>query len=140
MPKQKTPARVVALPPANPRTFHIDRRADAILAATSGNGDDDDLLTTVEVAQWLGVSPQWLETRRTHGGGPPFERLSSRVVRYRRGTVRSWLDQRAYARTADYGRRRAAKNKRARVNARTADYTRKRVAKKRRTEGSVNAT
>jgi len=113
MPKKKSPVKVVAsLPPANPATFHIDRRADSLLAATAGNGKDDDLLTTAEVAQWLGVSPQWLETRRTNGGGPEFERLSPRVVRYRRGKVRAFLDRRSHARTTEYSHRRTAKKRR----------------------------
>jgi predicted DNA-binding transcriptional regulator AlpA len=112
MPKKKSPAKVVAsVPPANPATFHIDRRAAAILA-DAGNGGDDDLLTTAQAAEWLGVSQQWLETRRSRGGGPPFVRLSPRVVRYPRSETRSWLNQRAHARTADYKRKRAAKNKR----------------------------
>jgi len=119
-PKQKSTVKVVAsLPLANPATFHIDKRADTILAASAGNGDDDELLTTAQVAEWLGVSPQWLEARRARGGGPPFVRLSPRVVRYPRGGTRSWLNQRAHARTADYSRRRTTKKCRteARLNA-----------------------
>jgi hypothetical protein len=95
--------------PANPRSFHIDRRAAEIVTAPVGS--DDDLLTTPQTADWLGVSVQWLEIRRSRGGGPPFERLSPKIVRYRRGKVRSWLDQRAHARTADYSKQIAKKRK-----------------------------
>jgi predicted DNA-binding transcriptional regulator AlpA len=111
MPKQKS---------ANPVNFHINKRADAILAASAGNGNDDDLLTPLQTADWLGVSMQWLAIRRSRGDGPPCVRLSPKVVRYRRGDVRSWLNQCA--------------------NARMTDYTRRRTTKKRRTEARLNAT
>jgi hypothetical protein len=80
--------------------FHIDKRAGSILAV--GHGSDDELLSTGETAGWLGVSTQWLEIRRSRGGGPPFERISPRTVRYRRDQVRKWLDQRSYASTEEY--------------------------------------
>jgi len=49
-PNQKSPVRVAAgLPPANPATFHIDKRADAILNAPASHGDPDELLTTAQV-------------------------------------------------------------------------------------------
>jgi predicted DNA-binding transcriptional regulator AlpA len=84
----------------SPRTFHVDKRADAILAATSG--DDDELLSTPAVARWLGVSTVWLEIRRSRGGGPPFARVSPRIVRYRRGEVRAWLAQRRHLSSSEY--------------------------------------
>jgi hypothetical protein len=114
MRKPKKPAKVAKTAPpatATPKTFHIDRRADAILAADGGNGSDNDLLTTAKAAEWLGVSPQWLETRRSYGGGPPFVRISPKVVRYPRGGLRSWLNQRAHARTAEYSKRAVKKRK-----------------------------
>jgi predicted DNA-binding transcriptional regulator AlpA len=86
-----------------PRTHHIDRRADAILTATTGTNDDD-LLSTPEMAAWLGCSTQWLEIGRAKGYGPPFERLSPRMVRYRRGKVRAWLDERSHRSTAEYAK------------------------------------
>jgi hypothetical protein len=105
-PKQKSPARVVVgLPRINPATFHIDKRADALLAAPGGQGNADDLLTTAQVADWFGVSAQWLETRRSKGDGPEFERLSPKVVRYRRCKCWAFLDACARRRTADYSRK-----------------------------------
>jgi hypothetical protein len=82
------------------KTFHIDKRADSILATTAG--DDDDLLSTPEMAAWLGCSTQWLEIARNKGYGPPFERLSPRMIRYRVGAVRKWLDERSHHSTAEY--------------------------------------
>jgi hypothetical protein len=83
-----------------PKTFHIDRRADRIVA---GNlGADDELLTTRAVAAWLEVSPQWLEIGRHRGYGPPFKKLSPRNIRYRRGDLLNWLRSRTHSSTAEY--------------------------------------
>jgi hypothetical protein len=84
-----------------PTKFHIDRRASAILATTAG-ADDDELLSTAQTALWLGCSPQWLEIGRSKGYGPPFDRISPRMVRYRRNLVRAWLDQRTHTSTEEY--------------------------------------
>jgi hypothetical protein len=78
----------------------LERYAASIIAA--GNGDDDDMMTSSAVAEWLQVSKQWLEIGRCKGHGPKFIRLSSQVVRYRRGDVKSWLADRQYAHTAEY--------------------------------------
>jgi predicted DNA-binding transcriptional regulator AlpA len=89
-----------------PKKHHLDRRADSIVAADAGA--DDELLSTREVAGWLGVSTQWLEIGRCKKYGPKFTRVGPRVIRYRRGDVREWLKARAHASTAEYGRRAAA--------------------------------
>ena len=81
----------------------LDKRAHLIVAAEGGN--DDDLLTTAEVAAWFGVSHQWLEIGRHRGYGPPFERLSYQVIRYRRGTARAWLADRTHTVTSEYSKR-----------------------------------
>jgi predicted DNA-binding transcriptional regulator AlpA len=83
------------------RRRHVDRRAEQLLDQVA-EASDDELLSTKQMADWFGVSQQWLTHRRHFGGGPPFERLSDKVVRYRRSTVRKWLDQRIYLRTRDY--------------------------------------
>jgi predicted DNA-binding transcriptional regulator AlpA len=85
----------------NPRRHHLDRRAD--LLAEYGDGNPDDLLKTRAVADWLGVSTQWLEIGRSKGYGPPFVRFSPRRVRYRRGDILKWLKERTYRSTAGYG-------------------------------------
>jgi predicted DNA-binding transcriptional regulator AlpA len=79
---------------------HLDRRADAIANADSGGADD--LLSTREVADWLGVSIQWVEIGRSKKYGPPFKRLAPRTVRYLRADVLKWLKARTHASTADY--------------------------------------
>jgi hypothetical protein len=85
-----------------PASHHLDRRAANIAAEP---GDDDDLLTTRQTADWLAVSHQWLEIGRSKGYGPPYEQLSSKTIRYRRGKVREWLDSRTRKSTAEYSRR-----------------------------------
>lgn len=50
----------------------------------------DELLTTVEVAQYLRIRVNTLEQWRSRGEGPAFERVGRRV-RYRRGEIDRWL-------------------------------------------------
>jgi predicted DNA-binding transcriptional regulator AlpA len=83
-----------------PRSHHLDRRANRLADDTTG--EDDDLLSTVEVAEMLSVSPQWLSIGRVRTYGPPFIRLSRRTVRYRRGAIKQWLRERVHQRTAEY--------------------------------------
>lgn len=86
--------------------FHIDKRAHAITGADIGA--DDELLDTHAVANWLGVSTQWLEIGRSKNYGPPFKRISPRCVRYLRADVLKWLKARSYASTAEYAKRSSA--------------------------------
>lgn len=87
------------------KRHHIDRRAHHIVA--DDGASPDDLLDTPELADWLGVSHQWLEIGRNMGYGPKFKKLSSRMVRYRRGDVIAWLDERSHTSTAEYPRRKS---------------------------------
>jgi hypothetical protein len=80
---------------------NLDKRAPAIIEAANA-GTDDELLTTTQVAVWFGLSPEWLEIGRSKGWGPPFLRLSPRRIRYRRGTCKEWLHERAHRATAEY--------------------------------------
>lgn len=80
---------------------NLDRRALALIEAANA-GTDDELLDTPQTAVWLGVSPQWLEIGRSRRWGPPFVRLSTRRIRYRRGAVKKWLEERAHRSTAGY--------------------------------------
>ena len=80
---------------------HLDRRA-LDLIEIANEGSDDELLSTLKTAVWLGVSPEWLEIGRSRGWGPPFIRLSPRRVRYRRGDVKRWLKGRASQHTSQY--------------------------------------
>jgi predicted DNA-binding transcriptional regulator AlpA len=93
---------------AIPQKLHIDKRADALLATSSGR-DEDDLLSTIEVAAWLGVSTQWLEIARLRGFGPPFTKLGPRTLRYYRKDVLAWLRERAHRSTSEYAEPRKTK-------------------------------
>lgn len=73
--------------------FHLDKRAAKI--AETMEGDDDDLLKTREAGAAAGMSVPWMEARRLDGNGPPFIRLSSGAIRYRRGDLREWIRSRA---------------------------------------------
>jgi predicted DNA-binding transcriptional regulator AlpA len=85
---------------AAPTKHHLDQRADRI--AGEDVGADDDLLTTRQVADWLGVSTQWVEIGRSKNYGPPFKRLTARSIRYLRDDVLKWLKTRTHASTAEY--------------------------------------
>jgi predicted DNA-binding transcriptional regulator AlpA len=82
-----------------PAYHHIDKRAHQIAAAPATSGDADELLSTMQLAALLGVSTQWLEIGRSRGYGPPFKTLGPRMIRYRRGDVRAWLESRSRHRT-----------------------------------------
>ena len=85
---------------ATPKKHHLDRRADAIACANAGIADD--LLSTAELAQWLGCSAQWLEIGRGKNYGPKFVRVTGRTIRYRRADVLEWLETRTHKSTAEY--------------------------------------
>ena len=55
--------------------------------------DPNALATQSEVAAHVGVSPRALEAWRLRGEGPPFIRLSRRLVRYRPADVDAWIEQ-----------------------------------------------
>ncbi len=83
----------------NPQKHHLDRRAGSLIAA--GEGCPDDLLSTTDLAAWLGVSNQFLEIGRSRGYGPLWVALAPRCVRYRRSDVLRWLDERTRAHTGE---------------------------------------
>jgi predicted DNA-binding transcriptional regulator AlpA len=83
--------------------FHLIKRAAAIRAAD--NGDNDELLTTKQLARLMGVSEIWLIKRRQDGTGPPYEMLSARCLRYRRSGYRGWLEEIERMSTAEYSTR-----------------------------------
>jgi hypothetical protein len=97
----KTATPVASANRKTPRNFHIDKRNSSI--AESAPGNDDDMLTTAELAAWWHVSEQWVEGLRSNGGGPEFEKLGPRCIRYVRGKAKKWLNGRTYKSTAEYG-------------------------------------
>jgi hypothetical protein len=72
----------------------------------------DDLIDSKQLAGWLGVSIQWVEIARHRGLGPPFVRQSARRIRYRRGDVISWLNERKFTCTDQYAKPRREGNQR----------------------------
>jgi hypothetical protein len=94
------------VPVSKPKTtesrqkHHLDRRADRLI--TEGEGKADDLLTTQEVADWLGVSGQWVLLGRCENYGPPFVKPFPEVTRYRRGDVIKWLRERVRLAANEY--------------------------------------
>jgi excisionase family DNA binding protein len=61
------------------------------------------LLTTVEAAQRLSLSPRTLERLRLDGSGPRFCKLR-RSVRYRQADLESWLARNAIGSTSEVRR------------------------------------
>lgn len=89
----------------NPKTHHLDKRAEQIIAESTGAGDD--LLTPEQLADWLSVSLEWLDQARAHGYGPRVTKFSHKHIRYKRGDVVRWLRER----TNHYARSPSAKRK-----------------------------
>jgi hypothetical protein len=92
-----------------PQRHHLDRRAGELAAASAAppqpsSPDPDQLLTTAQVAQWIGVSKQWLEIGRRRGYGPRYSNISPRRTRYCRGDVVAWLQERMH-RAGEYNHR-----------------------------------
>lgn len=69
--------------------------------------DVSGLLTTVEAAEYLGLSPRTLEDMRVTGKGPRYYKLGpgkrSKVV-YRREDLEGWVNQFGYGPTSEYPR------------------------------------
>jgi predicted DNA-binding transcriptional regulator AlpA len=61
-----------------------------------GGAADDALMTTEQLARMLGVDPSSVRRWRTSTPvqGPPFIRMSDRVVKYRHADVERWLNSR----------------------------------------------
>jgi hypothetical protein len=60
--------------------------------AINNNDDDDALLDTAAAAIFIGdVSHQYLELGRHKGYGPPYIKVTSRLVRYRKSDLRAYL-------------------------------------------------
>jgi hypothetical protein len=76
-----------------PKSHHLDYRAAVI--ADLGVGDDDDLLTTRQIAEWFGVTRMWVDIGRSRGYGPQFMEVTPNCILYRRGDVRDWLRERS---------------------------------------------
>ncbi|MCP3963421.1 MAG: helix-turn-helix domain-containing protein [bacterium] len=60
----------------------------------------DPLLTTEETAAYVGATPRTLEAWRVRGGGPPFVKVSRRMVRYRLSDLAAWVEERLQTSTS----------------------------------------
>ena len=54
---------------------------------------EDKLMTSKEVAEYLGVSEGTMYEYRALGTGPTYIRLGGRLVRYHLSDVKAWLDK-----------------------------------------------
>jgi predicted DNA-binding transcriptional regulator AlpA len=61
----------------------------------SGLSTRDLMLTTEQVAAWIGFEVETLRVWRRRGVGPRFVQLSHRDFRYRVSDVNAWLDKAA---------------------------------------------
>ncbi len=59
------------------------------------------VLKTKEAAEFLNLSPSFLEKARVYGDGPPFVRLGSRAVAYRLSDLTEWLEGRVRQSTSE---------------------------------------
>lgn len=69
---------------------------------------DERLLTTSEVAHYLGLDSGSLKRWRTRGGGPPYVKVSANRCRYSFEALKAWAAERTRRSTADDSRGRAA--------------------------------
>lgn len=51
------------------------------------------LLSTTEAAELTGISPEWFFLSRKSGDGPPYLRVTSRIVKYDRDELLGWFRQ-----------------------------------------------
>lgn len=54
---------------------------------------DTTYMTPKEVAELLSIHEETLRRWRAEGEGPPWHKLSDRVIRYDRGELEAWLEQ-----------------------------------------------
>lgn len=58
------------------------------------------LLSRDEVFGEFGLTRRWLELAALTGGGPPYVRVSKRMVRYQRGVLEAWIAARTRTSTS----------------------------------------
>lgn len=79
----------------------------------NGNGSATELqasrklLSRDEIEAEYGVSRRWLELAALSGEGPPYLKISRRMVRYRRSDLERWLEAHKARSTSDRTRAQA---------------------------------
>jgi hypothetical protein len=74
----------MSVPPTTPAPYladiepSVDPRVGQIVSASEGLPDE--LIDSKKLAEWLGMSLQWVEISRSKGYGPPFVRLTIQMV------------------------------------------------------------
>ncbi|WP_050773870.1 AlpA family transcriptional regulator [Pseudovibrio sp. JE062] len=63
----------------------------------------DDLLTADEAGKVLNISPKTLANLRCAGGGPEFQKLTNRTIRYRYADLQAFIEQNTKQNTSEYG-------------------------------------
>ncbi len=98
---QSEPPRVAPEPRSSrPQPHRSKRPTPESNPRRTSDGVEDAAFNTTAAAQYLGLSPRTLETKRTRGGGPEFEKLGRRVV-YRKSALDKWRGSRQQRSTSD---------------------------------------
>lgn len=63
--------------------------------------NQNELLSRTQVEAQYGLGRRWLELAACRGDGPPMVRISSAMVRYRRGDLEAWLASRTVRSTSE---------------------------------------
>lgn len=82
-----------------------DSAGDTPTDARPASVDPNALLEPAEAAAQLGLSVRRLERLRFEGGGPLYVKIGRRTVRYKRGALQAWIDERERRSTSDTGNR-----------------------------------
>lgn len=69
----------------------LARAAEALADAARASGPATEYLNTEQAARYLGLSKVRLEMWRCRGGGPPYVRIGTRIIRYRRSQLDAWM-------------------------------------------------
>lgn len=70
---------------------NIAARLCLLSAVMSANDDDDEELSAVDAAEYIGRSPGALAQDRHYRQGPAYRKASNRRVFYRRSVLDAWL-------------------------------------------------
>ncbi len=62
---------------------------------------DELLLSRKDVSANFGIPIRYLEVSAVRGDGPPMIKVGSRMVRYRVGDLREWIESRRVSSTSD---------------------------------------
>lgn len=63
---------------------------------------DEEYLDPRAAAAHCGLSRRWMELARHIGNGPPFVRVTPRMIRYRRSDLDQWMRERTHRSTSEY--------------------------------------